>query len=223
MKGLDTLNEISELSGSRFADCPLGRAVQETSGEMHTEVQDAPLEQEGLENIYDEIYNRDEDEFTFDEFNLDDARLERYLGYFEPETWERMDMEDKENVVRAFEGYLAEVLDLKHVPKIYFYSGSQVECGSYNYATNVIKMNENRFDNPQEVINTIAHETWHAYQYQRAKHPETRKDALYVANFENYISPKLVDGKWVGFEEYESQLVEAEARAFGKLFVERGS
>lgn len=221
MRGLDTLNEISELSGSHFTDCPLGRAVQETSGEMHAAIQDAPLEQEGLENIYDEIYNCDEDEFTFDEFDLDDARLERYLGYFEPETWERMDMEDKENVVRAFEGDLAEVLDLKCVPKISFYRGLPIECGSYNNVTNEIKMNENRFDNSREVINTIAHETWHAYQYQCAKHPETKKDALYVANFENYISPTLVDGKWVGFEEYEGQLVEAEARAFGKLFAER--
>lgn len=262
--GLDSFNEMSELPGSRFADCPLGRAVQETSGEMHTEVQDAPLKgsgsifdmgedgrmeeplkqerggsifdmgeddrmedprkQEGLENIKDAIYNRDEDEFTFDELNLDDARLERYLRYFEPETWERMDMEDKENVVRAFEGYLTEVLDLKRIPNIkYYYNASKNDCGAYNPANNTILINKNLMDNPREVVNTVAHEAWHAYQHQRAKRPVTRKDAFYVVNFENYIRPKLVDGKWVGFEEYESQLVEAEARAFGKLFVERGS
>lgn len=56
------------------------------------------------------------------------------------------------------------------------------------------------------------------YQYQRACIGETRDDVLYAINFLNYIEPEQVDGHYVNFNEYQNQLLEAEARAFAKMF-----
>ena len=44
---------------------------------------------------------------------------------------------------------------------------------------------------------------------------------LYVINFRKYVSPIEYDGKWILFDEYEGQLVEAEARAFGNVLADK--
>lgn len=41
---------------------------------------------------------------------------------------------------------------------------------------------------------------------------------LYAINFLNYIEPILIGDKYVDFNEYQNQLLEAEARAFAKNF-----
>lgn len=173
------------------------------------------------EDVFNEIYDCDIDGFSFDNLDFEDERLEGIIKYFEADTWQKLDIDDKRAVIQAFETYLVKALDLKRPPRVIFYYGPQGDCGAYNRANNTIKINMNMIDNPKMAISTIAHETWHAYQYQCAENPQTRKDALYAINFINYIRPVMVDGKWVMFEEYESQLVEAEANAFGRLFEEK--
>lgn len=173
------------------------------------------------EDVYNEIYDCDIDDFSFENLDLEDERLENIIKYFESDTWQKLDIDDKRAIIQAFETYLVKTLDLKRPPRVIFYYGPQGDCGAYNRVNNTIKINMNMIDNPQMAISTIAHETWHAYQYQCAENPQTRKDALYAINFINYIRPVMVDGNWVMFEEYESQLVEAEANAFGRLFEEK--
>ena len=70
-------------------------------------------------------------------------------------------------------------------------------------------------------INTIAHEMRHAYQEQRAGILETKEDALFKLNLDNYISPVPLPGcGWLFFTDYQDQYVEADARAFANLFTE---
>ena len=74
-------------------------------------------------------------------------------------------------------------------------------------------------NDPDELIDTIAHELRHAFQHQKAMAPESALDMLYRVNFDNYISPlPLGDGKFLFFADYQDQLVEVEARAFAKQF-----
>ena len=91
-------------------------------------------------------------------------------------------------------------------------------CGAFNFQTNTLELNRNILSNPQEVVDTVAHEVRHGYQYQRACIGETRVDVLYAINFLNYVNPVQIDGKYVNFNEYQNQLIEAEERAFAKLF-----
>lgn len=175
------------------------------------------------EDVYNEIYDCDIDDFSFENLDLEDERLENIIKYFESDTWQKLEIDDKRAIIQVFEIYLVKTLDLKRPPRVIFYYGPQGDCGAYNSGNNTIKINMNMIDNPQMAISTIAHEMWHAYQHQCTENPQTRKDALYAINFNprNYISPVMVDGNWVMFEEYESQLVEAEANAFGRLFEEK--
>lgn len=177
-----------------------------------------------LEEVYDEIYNRDEDEFSFDGLNLEDERLERLLKYFSPERWEKLDYYDKQNVIREFGNVLAMKLELKNPPRITYYPGAANDCGAYDPRNNEIKINRNLLNDAKMTIDTAAHETFHAYQHQRARIGETKKDILYAINFANgnYISPmRDANGKYVNFTAYEGQLVEAEARGFAKNFREK--
>ncbi len=172
-------------------------------------------------DVLKDIYDCDTDDFDFGDLELDEEELKNILKYFKPEVWEKLDIYDKRAVIIAFTGYLAKVLDLKNPPRVVFYYGPHYDCGAYDRASNTIRININRLDEPQMAINTVAHEARHAYQHQCAENPQTRQDKLYAYNFDHYIRPVVVDGKWVGFEEYENQLVEAEANAFGRLFQEK--
>ena len=174
-----------------------------------------------LEDVYGEIYECDPSDFSFDNLDLEDEGLGRIIKFFDSETWSNLEVDDKRAVIQAFETYLVKTLDLKRAPRVIFYYGSQGDCGAFNRANNTIKINMNMIDDPQMAISTIAHETWHAYQYQCAENPQNRKDAMYAINFINYVTPVMVDGNWVLFDEYESQLVEAEANAFGMMFEEK--
>lgn len=49
---------------------------------------------------------------------------------------------------------------------------------------NKVEINRSTMDDPQEVVDTVAHELRHAYQHQRAGLQETWQDMLYKINFE---------------------------------------
>jgi hypothetical protein len=50
---------------------------------------------------------------------------------------------------------------------------------------------------------------------------DTKEDALFKCNFENYITPlQLPDGGYLNFTDYYDQYVEVDARAFANLFTE---
>ena len=66
-----------------------------------------------------------------------------------------------------------------------------------------------------EAADTVAHELWHAYQYERASNPRTKMDHMYLENFNDYITPSD------DFEGYQSQLLESEARAFAQQIKDR--
>ncbi len=185
--------------------------------DLKSEKSEKELDAEDVD-LLTEIFECSIEDFTFEDLDLDleDEELEGYLDFFDPKEWKTLDPLEKQLVIEGFGMYLAKMLDLKNPPKIAFYYGPQNEYGAYTRATNTIKINLNVIDSPQyNVIGTIAHETWHAYQWQRSEHPTTRKDALYAINFELYIKPSE------SFDLYQSQLVEAEANAFAQIFEER--
>ena len=99
-----------------------------------------------------------------------------------------------------------------------YFEAPPCNCGAYDPERNVISVNRNIFDDSYEIVNTIAHETRHAYQYRRAQNPENYLDLLYAYNFVNYISPYVDEDGYANFLDYQDQLIEAEARAFANLF-----
>lgn len=168
--------------------------------------------------LLQDVYGRDEDEFTFD-VNTDSAEVKQVLDSFQTVHWMELSTEEKMGTISELGKEIAKVLELSMTPNIKYYEGHPCDCGYYDAEDNSVWVNKNNFDNPQEIVDTVAHEMRHAYQLERAKKLDTYEDFLYAYNFANYISPLTTDDGYVNFTDYQDQLIEAEARAFAKLFV----
>lgn len=211
--------EISQSSQYLFdklmGDAPFGKADNESDEFGNNDYEFI------IKDLYEEVYGRDEDDFSFEKFDLSNPELNDSLMVFSDDKWESLDTYEKKLALVNYEKKLSKVLDLRNPPKIEFFQGKPRECGSYDRRNNIIRVNETHLNDTKLIVNTIAHETWHAYQYQCAENPKTRQDMLYAINFKKYVSPIEYEGKWLLFDEYESQLVEAEARAFGNLLADK--
>ena len=145
--------------------------------------------------------------------------MQESIEPFSPEKWKELSESERIKAINEFSVQLADQLDIERKPKIKYFQDDDDICGTYYTDTNVLTVNKNLLHYPEELVDTIAHEIRHAYQYQRALKAETKQDYLYRFNFEHYVSPiKMDDGSYVLFTEYQDQLVEAEARAFADIF-----
>lgn len=178
---------------------------------------------ESLESVapdFDEIYaalDREglEDAFADYDIHANPEQLDHVLTDFGAESWESLSDSERRESIGDLSDFVIEIVDLQSPPTIdYYYNQSEGDYGGFNSETNTLRINEYMLYDSDEAADTIAHEIWHAYQYERAANPKTPHDWQYRHNFDNYIRPEL------GQEAYESQLVEAEARAFAAQFKE---
>ena len=168
------------------------------------------------EGLLCDVFGRDESEFRFD---FETARLSEIIDEFKSDVWVVMPENERINVIQEFVASLSNQLGLEDIPALEFYEGDWGSYGAYNPMNQSISINTRYFDDPKELVNTLAHEVRHAYQHQRAEILETRDDWLYKCNFDNYVSPQeLPNGAYLFFTDYQDQYVEAEVRAFAGLF-----
>lgn len=176
---------------------------------------DIPSDEELLPEIFDWA-----DDEIFIDFEVDED-FKDCLSRFDPECWENADAREQYSAIEDLKDKISERLALKKPPEIRLCEGDPDEYGSYIPEYNILLLNTRQFDDPVELVDTIAHELRHAWQHARADAMETRQDALFRVNFENYITPVSYPGiGYVNFVEYEGQYVEADARAFAKKFKE---
>lgn len=203
-----------EYANNKFAE--IAKTIEDQSTLTEAEVAEA------LNELMSMVFDCDEEDFSFEDFDFEDPDLESLIDYFEANKWEKLSDYEKTLLCRSLGAYLADKLGVQPPPIVIPYKDVPTSCGSYNHATNVIKVNTALYNNPKETLDTIAHETWHAYQHKCAERNETLKDVLYAYNFDNYRrTSKDANGKTIGFDEYQSQLVEAEARAFANQIKEK--
>ncbi len=175
------------------------------------------LQSADFESLIPDVFGWYEEEFDFD-FEIDEG-LSRILRRFDETKWDNASDAEKEEAISDLAVAIGKRLGLYDIPAIRYFDGPEGSCGAYIPDKNIIEINRNNFSSPIEIVDTVAHETRHAYQQQRAQNPETYMDVLYGVNFENYISPvQLENGHYLFFTDYQDQLVEAEARAFANLF-----
>ena len=169
------------------------------------------------EQDYDTIYEGlDEYDFHGIDCFEDTERLDANLENFTTENWENLSLDEQKEQMTDLAQYIIDVTGLKDPPKIEFYdSGIDGDYGGFNRATNTLSINEHMLYQNDEAADTIAHELWHAYQYERASNPSTKLDYMYLENFNDYITPDD------DFEGYQSQILESEARAFAQQIKDR--
>ena len=171
------------------------------------------------------------DEYDLDGIDIaqDAERLDQSLESFQQEAWSALDMTGQKDSVENLADYVSDTVGLNSRPTIDYYSTEDAtDYGYYTSADNVLHINEYNLHDADETADTVAHELWHAYQHQCAENPRPGVAGAidwqrqYGLNPQNYISPQHDEfGRCINFEDYQDQLVEAEARAFASQIKDR--
>lgn len=131
------------------------------------------------------------------------------LGAFEQNKWDNLSQVEKEQAVEKLRDSIAEDLQLENKPNIAYYNNEDPgDYGGYAASTNTIYINRFNMGDATETADTIAHESRHCWQHERADNPQTEQDYQFKENFDNYVRPEL------NFEAYQSQPVEQDARDY---------
>lgn len=193
-----------------FNRCSTLRTIEQTD----VKLQEVTVNyDEILENIRKEAL---EVGFSDIEIDSEPERLYSSLESFDSNIWEKLTLDEQKESMENLAGYITDMIGFENPPDVEYYNNEKVgDFGGYNSFTNTLRINEYMLYNSDEAADTIAHELWHAHQYECARNPKNALAYQYQYNFNNYIPPEL------GQEAYEEQLVEAEARAFASQFKDR--
>lgn len=208
---------------SEYTECVTEKADIEEDWGGITEEDEVTEDNQEVEELldYESILREIEEEslrqgFENIDIETDETRLRETLDDFKEEKWDELSLEGQKEAMENLADYVKDVIKLENPPRIEYYNREKNgEYGGYNPATNVLNINEYMLYNSEEAADTIAHELWHAHQYECAKNPQSALDYQYAYNIDNYISSDM------GQEAYENQLIEAEARAFAEQFKEK--
>lgn len=122
----------------------------------------------------------DESEFDFSDV-VDDGTKE-ILELFTADEWESLDAAGRYELITKLAQYIGESLGLDEIPEIELVDIDDNCSGFYNERGNYIGINVNYWEDYKDVVDTIAHETRHAYQRFRADKLENRQDEIYKLN-----------------------------------------
>lgn len=220
---IDQLDAIPDMGESLSETDDIVSETEEAETPEELYENDQEISTELLENDinYEEIYEEIESEalelgYKDIDIEANVEALEQSLESFEEDTWERLEIYEQREAINELSDYIKDIIGFENPPAIEYYnSAREGEYGGYDPATNTLQINENMLYNSREAADTVAHELWHAHQQECALNPENPRDYQYQYNFENYINPED------GFEQYQNQLVEAEARSFAAQFRDR--
>lgn len=208
-----------------ISDSPIYKVLQGDMKSFQASVKDLdkPISQDfvsdGQITVESALYGDFDEAYLykgFEKISVNDVESE-VKGYFEdiPGTWADLSLENKAEVAEKWATFVAEKVRLKEMPAIEIYPAENTgEYGNYCREENTVRLNENTLKSPQDTFNTIAHELWHAHQWDCVCEPKNYRDIMYHYNLNNYISPEL------SYDLYRNQLVESEARAFAEYFTQ---
>ena len=209
----DTENMIKveqQANGSySFADDGRHRitAAQELGYEIPVEVTNFP--ENANVSTADSTDMKPEGNTTPDDIaNKSDISSETHenLGAFEQNKWDNLSQVEKEQAVEKLRNSIAEDLQLENKPNIAYYNNEDPgDYGGYAASNNTIYINRFNMGDAAETADTIAHESRHCWQHERADNPQNEQDYQFKENFDDYVRPED------DFYEYQNQPVEADA------------
>lgn len=211
----DSYSNPSSLEGIKETNVPteVRESIDEGTVNEYNEPFLGELSEQDIDAIYEGL-----NEYDFHGVDCfeDTERLDSSLENFTSENWENLSLDEQKEHMTDLAQYIIDVTGLENPPKIEFYnSGKDGDYGGFDRTTNTLSINEHMLYQNDEAADTVAHELWHAYQYERASNPSTKLDHMYLENFNDYITPDD------DFEGYQSQILESEARAFAQQIKDR--
>ena len=140
---------------------------------------------------------------------IENNELNETLEKFDQENWDSMNIEEQKEAIRELGDAVAKDLELTNKPNIEFYNNEDDnDFGGYSAKNNTIYVNEHNMSDARETADTIAHESRHCWQHERAENPKTEQDREFKENFDDYIRPED------DYQAYRDQPVESDAREY---------
>lgn len=137
------------------------------------------------------------------------------LEAFEQSNWDKLSQVEKEQAVEKLRDSIAEDLQLENKPNIAYYNNENPgDYGGYAASTNTIYINRFNMSDAAETADTIAHESRHCWQHERADNPQSEQDYLFKENFDDYVRPED------DYRAYKNQIVESDARDYAARVTE---
>ncbi len=141
--------------------------------------------------------------------------------------WEKLRMQEKMEVLGVVKNIELRYLGVKHEVYLKTSQSSQYNVAFYSPSEHTISININTLEDcsAEEVLHSVAHECYHAYQYQQVELyniiPEEYKDLSLFDNAKkyNYEFNNYIDAT-EDYDGYDSQLVEVSADKYGESAVE---
>jgi hypothetical protein len=214
----------------RTDDGPTGFDVKEVGKLSDIEADITPVRKDAAAEAvdpdsldYQELYNgavAGLDKYDFDGvvLNEEPEELACVCGKFDEGNWEGMNLDEKKETIDNLSDCIKESIGFENPPEVVFYNTEEYRnySGYYDPATNKVYINEYMLGDAKETVATIAHELWHAHQYECAEHLKCKKDYQYQIGLSQdvYITPEE------DYDGYRNQLVEAEAFAFEEYIKE---
>ena len=209
--------ENVEIPENKFSEITTNRTSIEDTKTFWNRVFYAESDEVSEEELWDEMMYCDESEFEFSDVIDDD--IKEILELFTAAEWEILDADGRYELISKLVECIGDNLGLEDIPEIELVDREDNCSGYYSEHGNYIGINVNYWDDYKDIVDTVAHETRHAYQRFRADKLENHQDEIYKFNFDHYISTDYdAEGKCIHFKEYYEQYIEAEARAYAKEF-----
>ena len=151
----------------------------------------------------------------YSEANLRESALRQ----FGEKNWNAMSMAEKKSAVENLARVVAGELGLKNPPQVKFYSSNDRTYGYFSDSKNALYINTKYFNTVQgsrpawvEIVDTVAHEMRHAYQYARV-----------LAGIQDDVTNSYIhyipESKY-GYYMYRWQPCEADAFDYGSLWAD---
>ena len=151
----------------------------------------------------------------YSEANLRESALRQ----FGEKNWNAMSMAEKKSAVENLARVVAGELGLKNPPQVKFYNSNDRTYGYFSDSKNALYINTKYFNTVQgsrpawvEIVDTVAHEMRHAYQYARV-----------LAGIQDDVTNSYIhyipESKY-GYYMYRWQPCEADAFDYGSLWAD---
>jgi len=151
------------------------------------------------------------------------AEMLRDVKGLTPEEWEELSVEERLEVLQQVENVLAEVQGRPPVSLVQAdpAPGVRGQCVVSDPPVHmVIDIDQLKSGNLHQVLDTVAHEGRHTYQWYAIHHPGFHPDEAEVNSWRDNWLNNYANSRKVGYKRYRNQPIEADAFDYGDQFAD---
>ena len=123
--------------------------------------------------------------------------------------WDSLPITEKKKAITNLIENISHDLSITDKPAIRYHKSDEIGSrDGYSKSENTIYIDEKNINNASNIVNSVAHETRHCWQYEYSGKSASPEAIALKENFDNYIKP---DEDLIG---YKNQIIEKDARQY---------